>query len=304
VTSTVSTWQLVTAELAEGERATRAAIAVGTDLYAPDFLATFRGAIDVLRQWDALADRLREWVPRREELLLGPVRLCQPLQYPAKVLCSGPNFTDHLAEMGVTSLGEQWKAYFFLKPPTTTLIGDGEAILLDNPESDQADWEGELAVVIGQGGRLIPAETALDHVAGYLVANDVSLRGPHRRTTPAQPFQWDWLASKAADTTLPLGPGIVPTWQIPDPQALTITTRVNGVVKQKGNTADMVLSVAELIADASHLMTLEPGDVILTGTPAGVGLPQGTFLEPGDEVEVAIEAVGTLRNPVRRRRAQ
>ena len=138
-------------------------------------------------------------------------------------------------------------------------------------------------------------------MAGYLVANDVSLRGPHRRDTPAQPFQWDWLASKGADTTLPIGPGVVPIWQVPDPQELSIVTKVNGQVKQDGRTSDMVLDVAQLIADASQFVTLEPGDLILTGTPAGGGASSGTFLRPGDTVEVSIGGVGTITNQVEQR---
>lgn len=253
----------------------------------------------MVRDWPTAEPLLRSWEPVPGERVEG--RRLQPLQYPAKVLCSGPNFTDHLAEMGESGLGDDWTAYFFLKPPTTTLVGDGDPVLVDDPVTARVDWEGELAVVIGRGGRRIDPADALDHVAGYLVANDISLRGPHHRDTPARPFQWDWLASKGADTSLPIGPGLVPAWQVADPQALTITTRVNGMVKQNGKTSDMVLDVAHLIADASRLVTLEPGDLILTGTPAGVGASSGTFLQAGDEVEVTIEGIGTIRNRVEQR---
>lgn len=294
-------WHLVTAER-DGSRF--AALAVRDDadgvVHRPAVLAPFRGAVDVVRAWPRVAAELRRWRPVAAERVTG-TRLLQPLQYPYKVLCSGPNFVDHLAEMGESGLGEGWTAYFFLKPPTTTLIGDGEPVLVDDPQRGRPDWEGELALVVGVGGRAIPTDQALSHVAGYLVANDVSLRGPHHRDTPARPFQWDWLASKGADTSLPIGPGVVPSWQVPDPQALSITTRVNGVVRQAGTTANMVLDVARLVADASNLVTLEAGDVILTGTPAGVGASSGTFLADGDEVEVTIEHVGTIRNRVQRR---
>lgn len=163
------------------------------------------------------------------------------------------------------------------------------------------DWEGELAVIVGLGGRDIPVATALEHCAGYSVANDISLRGPHRRDTPAAPFQWDWLASKGADTSLPLGPGIVPVWQVPDVQDLRIRTWVNDELMQDGTTADMVCSVAELVSHASRQVTLEPGDVLATGTPAGVGAARGRFLAPGDVVGVSIDGIGTLENPIRRR---
>lgn len=286
------TWHLVSTD-------TGPAIADGGLLYRPRFLADYDGAIAVLRDWEQLTPALRAWSPSPAEEVTGT--LLQPLRYPSKVLCSGPNFTDHLAEMGETGLGDGWTAYFFLKPPTTTLIGTGDAVLVDDVAAARVDYEGELALVVGRGGRRIHRDDALGHVAGYLVANDISLRSPHHRDTPARPFQWDWLASKGADTSLPIGPGVVPAWQVPDPQDLSITTRVNGEVRQDGKTADMVLDVAQLVADASRLVTLEPGDVILTGTPAGVGASSGRFLEPGDEVEVAISGIGSIVNRIEER---
>ncbi|WP_432835715.1 fumarylacetoacetate hydrolase family protein [Dactylosporangium sp. CA-092794] len=277
-----------------------AAVAAGEALYRPPWLRTAAGVIDALRAWPELSDRWRSWRPDEADRLTG-AQVVQPLQYPPKVLCSGPNFTDHLAEMGESGLGDAWSAYFFLKPPTTTLVADGADVLIDDPETAKADWEGELAVIIGIGGRRVRPEDAMRHVAGYMVANDISLRAPHRRDTPAKPFQWDWLASKGADTSLPIGPGLVPAWTVADPQKLRIRTRVNGELRQDGSTADMVLGVAELIADASRLVTLEPGDVILTGTPAGVGASTGRFLSDGDKVEVEIEGVGAISNTIRRR---
>ena len=292
-----TTWHLVSVEK-DGRRS--AAISAGTELFVPPFLAAYPGAVEVVRDWPSVETALREWTPEVSETISGARRLL-PLRYPHKVLCSGPNFTDHLAEMGESGLGDAWTAYFFLKPPTTSLIADGDPILVDDFVADRVDWEGELAVVIGRGGRRIEPQVALHHVAGYLVANDISLRGPHHRDTPAKPFQWDWLASKGADTSLPIGPGVVPAWQVPDPQALSIVTRVNGEVKQDGKTADMVIDVAHLIADASRLVTLEPGDLILTGTPAGVGASSGSFLADGDEVEVSIEGIGAIRNRLEQR---
>src|SRR5690606_28503134 len=121
------------------------------------------------------------------------------------------------------------------------------------------DWEGELGVVIGEGGRDIAAADALGHIAGYTVVNDVSLRGPHRRPNAPAPFVWDWVASKAADGSLPCGPGVTPSWFVPDPQGLRITTRVNGTTQHSGTTANMVHGVLELVAAASRLVTLETG---------------------------------------------
>lgn len=264
----------------------------------PEFLRGLADVCAVIERWDVLRPLLEahdpalgrpEWA---EELLT-------PLRYPRKVLCSGPNFRDHLAEMGETGLGEAWSAYFFFKPPTTALIGPTDPVPVGPSwQRDRVDWEGELAVVLARGGRGISAEDAMAHVAGYCVGNDISLRGPHRRETPAAPFVWDWVASKGADGSLPFGPGLVPVWQVPDPGRLSIRTSVNGVLKQDGTTADMILGVAELIADASRLVTLEPGDVILTGTPAGVGVGRGEALQPGDVVDVEIEQVGHLRNRI------
>jgi 2-keto-4-pentenoate hydratase/2-oxohepta-3-ene-1,7-dioic acid hydratase in catechol pathway len=291
-------WQLVSVEFDDGQRT--AALLVDDVVVLPEQLRGYPGLIDVVRDWANLRNALRGLDLASAERV--PVRaILAPLTYPNKVLCSGPNFTDHLAEMGESGLGDAWVPYFFLKPPTTTLIADGASVLVSGDPAQQVDWEGELAAIIGIGGRDIPAGEALDHVAGYAVANDISMRGAFRRDTPAAPFVWDWLAQKSADTSLPLGPGIVPSWLLGDVQNLSIRTRVNGVVKQDGSTADMVFSVADLISYASSQITLEPGDVILTGTPAGVGAGRGEFLHPGDVVEVTIDGIGSLSNPIQSR---
>ncbi|WP_375502496.1 fumarylacetoacetate hydrolase family protein [uncultured Jatrophihabitans sp.] len=275
-----------------------------TQVRIPGFLRGYGGVLDVVRDWTELEPELRAHDGATGELIADPTILL-PLRYPAKVLCSGPNYRDHLAEMKQSGLGDSWTAYFFFKPPTTSLIGPTDPVLVgENWQHDQVDWEGELAVVMARGGRDIARGDALSHVAGYCVANDISLRGPHRRDTPAAPFVWDWVASKGADTSLPLGPGIVPAWQIDDVQQLPIRTRVNGELRQDGNTSDMVLDVATMVAQASELLTLEPGDVIVTGTPAGVGASSGTFLAPGDVVDVDIPGVGQLRNTIERRSAR
>ena len=274
------------------------------DVRIPDFLRGYQGVLDVITNWTGLEPLLRAHDGANGELVDSP-QVLLPLRYPAKVLCSGPNYSDHLAEMKQTGLGDSWTAYFFFKPPTTSLVGPTDPVLVGADwESAQVDWEGELAVVMARGGRDIAVDDALSHVAGYCVANDISLRGPHRRDTPAAPFVWDWVASKGADTSLPLGPGLVPAWQIDDVQQLSIRTRVNGELRQDGNTSNMVLDVATMIAHASALLTLEPGDVIVTGTPAGVGASSGTFLSPGDVVDVDIAGVGSLRNRIEMRTAR
>lgn len=145
----------------------------------------------------------------------------------------------------------------------------------------------------------MPEDRAREHVAGYLVVNDVSTRDRAVREDAVSPhFVYDWLAHKGQDGFCPTGPGIVPAWQIPDPQALRIQLWVNGELQQDARTTDMVICVDRLVSAASRLMTLRPGDLILTGTPAGVGAPRGAFLRPGDVVTAAIEGIGKIENRV------
>ena len=158
--------------------------------------------------------------------------------------------------------------------------------------TEELDYEGELAVVIGRRARDVPRDRALAHVFGYAVMNDVTARD-RQRTEP------QWLRAKGGDTFAPFGPWVTTADEVPDPQALTIRTTVNGEVRQDGSTADMVFSVAALVAWCSGSFTLEPGDVITTGTPAGVGVARGAFLAPGDRVRVEIEGLGALENTVR-----
>jgi 2-keto-4-pentenoate hydratase/2-oxohepta-3-ene-1,7-dioic acid hydratase in catechol pathway len=169
--------------------------------------------------------------------------------------------------------------------------------------SREVDWEAELAVVIGRRGVRIPPAQALDYVAGYLCANDVSARsvdyGLERDLEDKAVWFFDWLAGKWLDGFAPLGPWFVTADEIPDPQDLDIDFTLNGVTRQHASTNDMIFTVAELIAHASRLSTLEPGDIILTGTPSGVGAASGEFLRAGDEMAVTISGLGTLHNPVK-----
>ena len=166
-------------------------------------------------------------------------------------------------------------------------------------EAAELDWEVELAVVIGRGGKDIPAAEAADHIAGYAVANDLSARGLFPRPEAVlAPFAFDWLRHKAFDGSCPLGPMLVPSWLVADPQTLAMALSVNGEVRQDSSAKEMVVPVAELVAAASRTLTLEPGDVILTGTPAGVGMPRREFLHSGDVIEARIEGLGTLRTTV------
>ncbi len=261
-----------------------------------------------LKRWRTMLDLLGHWTDAVDELAALDVEgarpvpdgeLLAPVRWPRKVLCAGVNYLRHVREMGCEDPGEGWRPFFFLKPPTTTVIGPADPIVIRDAERARFDWEAELAVVIGVGGRAIPAERALEHVAGYCVANDVTARGYHRRdVAPAEPFRFDWLAAKGIDGSLPLGPGITPAFFVPDPQALRLRLWVNGELQQDESTGDMVCGVAELIAAASDYVTLEPGDVIATGTPSGVGVSRGLYLRHGDVVTVAIDGLGEISNRV------
>ena len=261
-----------------------------------------------LKRWTSMLELLADWaqaedVLRAIEIDDAPVidydTLLAPVRWPRKVICAGVNYRRHIREMGGEVPGADWTPFFFLKPPTTTVIGPADAIVVRSPETARYDWEAELAVVIGIGGRDIAPADALAHVAGYCVANDVTARGRHKRqSVPADAFIYDWFAAKSVDGSLPLGPGITPAFQIPDPQDLRLRLWVNGELQQDESTSDMICTVAELISAASEIVTLEPGDVIPTGTPSGVGSGRGLYLRPGDLVRTTIDGLGTLENPV------
>jgi 2-keto-4-pentenoate hydratase/2-oxohepta-3-ene-1,7-dioic acid hydratase in catechol pathway len=206
-----------------------------------------------------------------------------------KIMCVGMNYRDHAEEAG---LDVPERPVLFAKWPNA-LVGPGDPIVVPWFTA-QVDYEAELGVVIGRRARDLAAEEALDAVAGYVCVNDVSAR-------ELQFQDGQWTRGKSLDTFCPVGPRLVPAADVPEPQTLGIRCRVNGELLQDSNTAHMVFSVAELVAYASLGMTLEPGDLIATGTPAGVGFTRTppVFLRPGDEVSVEIDGVGVLTNPVR-----
>jgi 2-keto-4-pentenoate hydratase/2-oxohepta-3-ene-1,7-dioic acid hydratase in catechol pathway len=261
-----------------------------------------------VKQWATMLDLVEDWAQAAAVLPTVEIddvpvvehdTLLTPLRWPRKVVCAGVNYRRHVREMGGEPPSEGWKPFFFLRPPTTTVIGPTDPIAIHAPESARYDWEAELAVVIGIGGRDIPTHTALSHVAGYCVANDVTARGHHKRlSVPADAFVYDWFAAKSTDGSLPLGPGITPAFQVPDPQDLRLRLWVNDELQQNESSSDMICTVAELISAASAVVTLEPGDVIATGTPSGVGAGRGLFLRPGDVVRTTIDGLGTLENTV------
>jgi len=219
-------------------------------------------------------------------------RLLAPLRYPGKVLCAGANYYDHIAEMGVADTRkEAQRLFFFFKPPRNAVVGPGKTVRMPL-ETKSFDWEIELAAIIGRPARAVSEKGAVAAIAAYTVAIDFSARDLNR--VPESFFKLDWVAGKAHDTCCPMGPFAVPAAFLKDPQDLGLMLKVNGEIKQNARTSGMIFSIAEQIAKLSRIMTLDPGDVVLTGTPAGVGAPKGTFLKVGDKVDATIEDIGTL----------
>ena len=232
---------------------------------------------------------------------LGKVRLRAPVPTPRKVFCLAGNYQDHIEEGGgKMALQDKETPRVFMKPPTTTVIGPGDKILIP-PIARSIDWEGELAVVIGRKTKGVKAKDALKYVAGYTVMNDVSERDLKikKRTDSRPRDEWfDWLNGKWLDTFGPQGPWIVTRDEIPDPQVLDISTYINGERKQHNNTGQMLYPVAKIVEYISAIITLEPGDLISTGTISGVGSTTGTFMKPGDKVQIEISSIGVLKNSV------
>lgn len=242
---------------------------------------------------DALfTDRLKD--DFSSSLIQGDPQWLPPVLYPRNLICIGTNYRDHIAEMGVTKLPKY--PYSFLKPATNTLIGSGTSLQLPE-QAKLVDWEAELAFVIGQKAHHVRGEAAMACIAGYSIFNDVSARD---WIAEAPAVGIDWIMQKAFDGFAPMGPLITPAAFVSDPQHLSITLTVNGQIKQDSNTANMVFSVQEIIEHLSSIMTLEPGDVIATGTPAGVGYGKKPpeYLQSGDTMIVTIERLGQLKTPV------
>jgi 2-keto-4-pentenoate hydratase/2-oxohepta-3-ene-1,7-dioic acid hydratase in catechol pathway len=233
--------------------------------------------------------RIESWVESSTAAYpLNSVTLLAPIPRPPKLICVGLNYRDHALE----SKMEIPKVPTIFSKFPIAVIGPGESIVLPK-NSTQPDYEAEFAFVIGRGGRHIPAERWQEHVFGYTIINDVSARDFQMATT-------QWLMGKTFDTFAPMGPHIVSADEIPDPHALDISLSINGEVLQHSNTRELIFKIPELVAYLSSVVTLEPGDVVSTGTPAGVGVarkPQ-RFLRAGDDVVVRVEGIGELRNSV------
>ncbi|MCS6860669.1 MAG: fumarylacetoacetate hydrolase family protein [Abditibacteriales bacterium] len=230
----------------------------------------------------------------RPEYVYSPeqVTLKAPVPDPRKIICVGLNYADHAAESGAAIPSEP---VLFSKYPTA-IIGPNEPILLP-PESQEVDYEVELVFIIGKRGRRIPRERAMDYVAGYTVGHDVSARDWQLRKPGGQ-----WLLGKTFDTFAPIGPALVTQDEVPDPHNLKITCKVNDELLQNSNTNQLIFKIDDLVAYISQVITLEPGDLVFTGTPAGVGFARKPprFLQDGDVCELEVEGIGKLVNPVRR----
>lgn len=238
-----------------------------------------------------------ERLPVQEIILQAPVPDARKL-----ILLAG-NYVKHISEVGfrVPPSGEKVTPQFFMKPPSTTIIGPEQPICLST-HNTWVDWEVELAVVIGKAGRDIASEKAMTYIFGYTIINDISERKfneniKDRFDREKDPFM-DWLHGKWFDGFAPMGPCVVTTDEILDPHSLRLILEYNGEVQQEGSTADMLHSIPFLIHKLSQIMTIEPGDIIATGTPSGVGVSKGLQLEPGDILTCKIDSIGELKTPI------
>jgi len=262
-------------------------------------LAGRPGLTDLLRDWEAALDGIELEGAERP---LDSVRLLPPVPAPPNLYMVGANYLSHAREMRGLGPDDPVEPpaegpFVFLKP-TTTLVGHRDAVVL--PAGYRAlDHEVELAVVIGRRADGVDEASALDHVAGYTVANDISLRDAFRRGEDAEPpMRFDWFAQKGRRTSCPAGPVLLPARFCSDPDALDLRLTVNGEIRQQSNTREMMFSVAAIVAYVSRIVALVPGDMICTGTCAGVGAASGRFLAPGDVVSAGIDGIGELANEV------
>jgi len=268
-----------------------AAVQLGDDLVPVSALdapaTTVRGLLEVLDA-EGLRELGRHATEASERIALTDVTLSAPIIDPQKIVCLGLNYRDHAEETGQEiPTAPMWFAKF-----ANSLVGSGGDIVLPAAHAEYVDYEAELALVIGRRARNVSAEHALSYIAGAMPFNDVSARDLQMQN----PL---WTSGKAIDTFAPCGPALVTLDEIDDLGALGLRTRVNGELLQQGTTANLIFGPAEVVAWLSRTMTLLPGDIIATGTPAGVGVAQGRFLKDGDIVEVEIDGLGTLVSSVR-----
>lgn len=293
-----------------GETPCAGVLAAGRVVRATNLLKDAAGidassVLGLLRVWDVVHPSLHRATARvggTDGIPLADAKILAPILFPGALYCAGANYWDHLEEMAEIAKRVTGKApamtkakdpYFFMKTCAGSIIGTNTPARLP-PFSKQVDWEAELGVVIARPTRNISEERALDAVAGYLIVNDLSARDLMKRE--GSPFGMDWVGQKCFEDAAPMGPWLTPAAYIPNPSDMAIKLWVNGVLKQNSNTGRLVHNIAEQIAYLSRHITLQPGDVIATGTPAGVGMPRGEFLKAGDEVRIEITGCGELVN--------
>lgn len=283
----------------------RAGILVGDTIYDLATLATLDctnpvqgdSLLALFENWTSNESALRELTARLrdqpvEGTSLSEVTIETPIQFPQALYCAGANYVDHIEEMtGKTPNKAEMSPFFFLKPPRPTLVAHESAVR--KPDyTQQLDWEAEIALVIGRETRNADIDLAMDSVAGLTILNDLSARDLMKRYDV--PFLFDWIGQKCFPGAAPIGPWITPIEFVSDPSNLDIRLWVNDRLYQDSNSSQMIFSHAELIANLSRHVTLYPGDVIATGTPAGVGHGRGEYLEQGDVVRVEIGELGSL----------
>jgi 2-keto-4-pentenoate hydratase/2-oxohepta-3-ene-1,7-dioic acid hydratase in catechol pathway len=306
-TLAMARYHLASYQAAQGARA---GLVIDERLFDAAELAgvpAYASVLGILDDWDKARTALAAAAGKADAgkgRPLAQITLRAPVLWPPTIYCAGANYADHVAEMAKRrnqapepdphKLG--LKPWHFIK--ASRALADPGATIAISGYSRMMDWEAELAAVIGRPARNVSIEDALDHVAGYTIGNDLSARDYSRRPhiSDTSPFKADWLAHKSFEGACPLGPWITPAEDIADPHNLGIKLWVNDVIKQDSNTGEMIFNLAEQISHISGRITLHPGDVILTGTPAGVGAGRNEFLQAGDVVKVWIERIGTLTN--------
>jgi 2-keto-4-pentenoate hydratase/2-oxohepta-3-ene-1,7-dioic acid hydratase in catechol pathway len=256
-----------------------------------------KSLLSIFEDWHHIKDLLKDLVERVNKSSLAGVNVSEvkletPLQYPQALYCAGANYVDHLEEMtGKKPNKKEMQPFFFLKPPRSTLVGTNATVAI--PEyTQQLDWEAEIALVIGKEARQVNAECAMDYVAGFTILNDLSARDLMKRFDV--PFLFDWIGQKCFPGSAPTGPWITPKEAIDDPNNLDIKLWVNDILYQDSNSNQMIFTHAELIENLSKHVTLYPGDIIATGTPAGVGHGKGVYLRDGDVIRIEIAGLGEL----------
>jgi 2-keto-4-pentenoate hydratase/2-oxohepta-3-ene-1,7-dioic acid hydratase in catechol pathway len=306
-----ASYKLATYQTKDGPRA---GVVVGDDVFDAARItgkAAYATVAGILADWKNAERALRNAAGgaatlRGKRQPLAKTKLLAPAPNPPTIFCAGANYADHAAAMAVKTGTPMpadphkaaLKPWHFIKAART--LADPGATIKATHYAKELDWEIELAAIIGRPAKDVPKEKALAYVAGYTAANDLSARDRGRRPgiEPTSFFKMDWSKHKSFDGSCPLGPWIVPASDIADPQKLGLKLWVNGVLKQDSNTGKMLFTLAEQIEQLSINMTLHPGDLILTGTPAGTGAESGEFLKAGDVIKIWIEDIGEFENRI------